>query len=565
MAWSKARGWIGFRSGIPGIALFLMVTLGMLLSAAPAAFAAGGTCPTAANYVNPSNPMGSLVTLSSLGVTSCYYFSKSAGSDRANGTSESTPQQHLPGMTDYAGSITPAAGQGFILKGGDTWGASDLGDVWKWGGTSGSPIYIGVDQKWFNGSSWVRPIFTCGGAACSGTGNYANYFMIVGSYVTVDNIEFTGLLAPGTSGQPSYVLTELDHDVVENSYFHGWTMANGANHDDEMVVAFANNSFPPYTSQGSGLFYSVIDGSDTARNSMHAIGGSPTYIVGNVIQYVTNTTDNIQASNVHDNYFGPVVLSFQSGAHQNVLSICCADNSNTKQFIYNNVFTGTICGPCGGIVKLWLDQFGSSNTVGYAFNNVIYNNSPGNMINQGHGTAGANVGTWNFFNNTVECGTDTSQIPCVNAAGVPSNAIAVFNSTNNHWILSGSPIVCSGGYSCPQTTDLTQTVSTANGQGYTSAQTYAFSPTSGGDSTVGTGSNIQSICTTINGLDRTAGAACQNSTGYACSYNRTNHAVSCPNETEIVRPASAAWDIGAHLYSTDTPPNPPTGLTAVVN
>jgi hypothetical protein len=452
-------------------------------------------------------------------------------------------------MTDYTGSITPAAGQGFILKGGDTWVASDLGDVWKWGGTSGSPIYIGVDQTWFVGGSWTRPIFSCGGASCSGTGNYANYFMIVGSYVTIDNIEFTGLLASGTNGQPSYVVTELDHDIVENSYFHGWTMANGATRDAQMVVSFSNNNFPPYTSQGSGLFFSVIDGSDTARNSMHAIGGSPTYIVGNVIQYVTNTADNIQASNVHDNYFGPVVLSFQSGAHQNVLSVCCADNSNTNQFFYNNVFTGTTCGPCGGVVKLWLDQFGTSNTVGYAFNNVIYNNAPGNMINQGHGTAGTNVGTWNFFNNTVECGTDTSQAPCVNATGVPITSVATFNSINNHWISSTAPIVCSGGYSCPETSDLTQSISKANGQGYSSARTFVFPPASGSGSTVAAGTNVQSMCATINGLDATAGAACKKDTGYACSYSTGNHTVSCPARTPLLRPVSGNWDVGGYQWT----------------
>ncbi|MFZ3277440.1 MAG: hypothetical protein WA182_11115, partial [Candidatus Sulfotelmatobacter sp.] len=44
------------------------------------AFAAGGTCPSGANYTNPASLRGSLVTLSSLGITSCYYVS-AAGSD----------------------------------------------------------------------------------------------------------------------------------------------------------------------------------------------------------------------------------------------------------------------------------------------------------------------------------------------------------------------------------------------------------------------------------------------------------------------------------------------------
>ena len=74
MVWSKGRTSIRSRSSIPGIALFLMVTFGMLLSAAPAAFAVGGSCPTGADYINPAKPTDPLVTLSSLGITNCYLF-----------------------------------------------------------------------------------------------------------------------------------------------------------------------------------------------------------------------------------------------------------------------------------------------------------------------------------------------------------------------------------------------------------------------------------------------------------------------------------------------------------
>jgi len=32
-----------------------------------------------------------------------------------------------------------------------------------------------------------------------------------------------------------------------------------------------------------------------------------------------------------------------------------------------------------------------------------------------------------------------------------------------------------------------------------------------------------------------------------------NHTVSCPVRTEVARPASAGWDIGAYEYSSSTP------------
>lgn len=82
--------------------------------------------------------------------SNCYFFSTS-GSDSNNGTSEATPQAHLPGMATYTGSITPAAGNIFILRGCDDWGNSNFPLNWQWSGTSGSHITIGVDQS----TPWV--------------------------------------------------------------------------------------------------------------------------------------------------------------------------------------------------------------------------------------------------------------------------------------------------------------------------------------------------------------------------------------------------------------------------
>ena len=58
-------------------------------------FAAGGACPSGANYPNAA---GTNVTLASLGVTSCFYAS-SSGSDTNSGTTESSPWLHFPGMS----------------------------------------------------------------------------------------------------------------------------------------------------------------------------------------------------------------------------------------------------------------------------------------------------------------------------------------------------------------------------------------------------------------------------------------------------------------------------------
>jgi hypothetical protein len=89
----------------------LLSLLLFLAAASGLAHATGGACPSGANYVNTANPNGSLVTLSSLGVTSCYYIdytnSGGAASDSNAGTSESAPWLHAPSMANATG--TPAA------------------------------------------------------------------------------------------------------------------------------------------------------------------------------------------------------------------------------------------------------------------------------------------------------------------------------------------------------------------------------------------------------------------------------------------------------------------------
>ena len=111
--------------------------------------------PHGANYLNTTNPTSSLVTLASQGITNCFYIAAN-GSGSNNGTSETTPWLHAPGMTSCAAarpSIRPGGGTGCIFRGGDTWhfgnsGASPYtnGWNWTWNGTSQSaPIYVGVD------------------------------------------------------------------------------------------------------------------------------------------------------------------------------------------------------------------------------------------------------------------------------------------------------------------------------------------------------------------------------------------------------------------------------------
>jgi hypothetical protein len=519
-----------------------LLYLPILLLFASAAHAAGGTCPSGANYLSSSMDALKLplVTLASLGVTNCYFIAAS-GSDSNTGTDEGHPWAHSPGMstcTENCAALTPAAGMGFIFKGGDTWNGSNLGIYWQWGGTASNPIYIGVDPTWYSGSSWSRPIWTCGGVACSG-GSASYFFSAPQPYILVDNIELTGLFE-SSSVSPAFFAGCGANQTYENLYAHGWSHYVGITNTNA-------RGFSCFSPTGWVLRYTVWDGSDTSKDMMVITQGTAPVAYGNYFKYVQTALDGC-GDNWHDNLFEYMAPSVSSGgAHQDAL-YQYGPCSQSTVFMYNNVVRHTTWAGSGGAVKFWMSGNNANTATGYAFNNVIYDNAVGNIVDTG-GHFRVNYGTWYFFNNTVQCGTDSNMGACI--VGMNTGATLNMYLSNNHWIQSGtsSPLSCTNnpGGSCSQTNDLMQTLSRAKAQGYTSKSAYAFQPTSASGSTVGTGVTVSSLCTAVSAIDANAGTACGNATGYACSYNSSNHTVTCPALTPVSR--GGTWDKGAYQYS----------------
>lgn len=538
--------------------LLLLLSIFLSLSTLPA-LAAGGTCPSGANYINPANPTGALVTLSSLGVTSCFYASKSGGANTNAGTTEAAPWKDLPGMPSCTGtcaSTTPTNSEGFILKGGDTWTSTDLDLYWQWTGTSGHPIYIGVDPSWFTGSSWVRPIFTCGGAQCSYTLNGNGFFTDQSGiqYIYFDNIEMTGLFQTDTgSYYPNFASIYGSNDVFTRVYLHGWSHQSGGNNDN-------SRGFSPSTCCGGGLadrfFFDIVDGSDTTKDMLNAFGGTPAEVGYSIINDVTNGLEG-QQNFVHDTLIENITLCFPTGGcHENAIQQAGAVSGSLALY-YNNVITGVVS---GGITKLWLGQASGGNPqTAYVFDNVMFNNVAGNDVNPCQLNTGS-CGTYYYFNNTFQCGNSSGIGPCQAASGTLAPT-QVSHWINNHCIasacvsISGDP-----NFTYTETDSLIQTVSQASAQGYTFNSTYAFQPTSGSGGTVNAGANEQSLCTTITAANAAAGAACKADTGYACNYNTSSHTITCPDRSENTRPASAAWDIGAYEFGGTPSAGTPTFL-----
>jgi len=513
MVWSKGRTWIEFRSGVLGVSLLLIVTF---------------------------------VGVSNAAATTTHYIAAN-GSDANNGTSKTTPWAHLPGMpgcSNSCSSYTPAAGDQFILRGGDTWGATSLGINWIWSGNSGGRIYIGVDQSYYAGASWTRPIFNCQTSTCN-LNTYGNVVWIAGNYVTLDNIEFTGYQQ---SGGGALVAVYANNDEVENCYFHGWSRQPGAT----SVNSFAlTNNWSGGAGIGTLFHNNVIDGSDSPNQDFMGgiLHGDQVY--NNVIRYVYNGMNGqfraIYGNVVENNYVSV------SGDHCNMVRVGGITSGQTL-WIYNNIIRHAGCSGGSNLYAL-ADSFNPSATV-YEYNNILYDNE--NSFDKGITIGGhQQTGVYYVYNNTLVALTGS----CLGNGEAPSTKSTVHYG-NNHCISPNAICLATGTTCVNDGGNLLQTASQASANiashfdQYTPSETYAYSPVAATNSTVVVGTNLASLCS------GNVAALCSDTT-YA-TYDSGSHAVAM--RTVNARPSTGAWDIGAYQYAAGGPsPNPPSGLVAVVH
>jgi hypothetical protein len=587
------------------------------------AFASGGTCPSGANYLNTAT--NTLVTLSSLGVTNCYFVAAN-GVDTNSGISEATPWLHAPFMPNCTGNCATVTSQsaslwpgvGIIFRGGDTWHFGNpsaspyVGGLWEWNtgttpaGTSSHPIYIGVDKSWYASGSWVRPIWngdnplcnasTVGtlsdGATCTGTtdsfGQPSYYVSACGyqigtsndfveasyvSYFIWDNFEMTGLCQSST-GQPAHHDEYFSYgsiqgpDYFTNLYIHGashlqFQAKNGANCTGLVCTnIFVFTGGVNNGSVGETVQYNVVDFSDSDPGGESLCFSGFYNVAYNVFRYTTNCAPGgLNGLHVfHDNLYE---YFFENG-HSNMIE-GIPDSTGTNA-IYNNVFRHVEnLLTSGGGVFLWFAPPTSGST-DYIFNNLAYDVGPLEYLNVG-GTAGNNAqGTYNYFNNTWQSNASQAILRCASYTNAP------VLDTNNHYIDNqnylGGP--CS---TLTTTTPLAQTNAQADANislhydQYAASETLGYSPVASTNSTVVAGTNQYSgYCSDLSKAGLSAAAtACQAGTTYACTYNTSNHTVSCSAQP-VARPSSGAWDVGAYEFNTQgLPPNPPTALSAVVN
>jgi len=554
-----------------------------------------------------------LISGSALATT---FYIAANGSDSNNGTSQSTPWLHAPGMPNCianCAAYTPAAGDQFIFRGGDTWhfGNSSAtpytGGTWAWstkwngslancdttdnGGSQTSCIYIGVDTSWYSGSSWVRPVMTgdnptsttaVSSCAYPEVGASNDFFQIQSYGVILDNFEWTGMCQQQAgTGRDRYIAeltgnSAIDQNLYRNNYIHGWThvaFSCSTSSGEPEGVCYSIAAF--CGSVNSTVEANVVDGADSDPSGGGAVmGGLASYLVfDNVFSYFSQ----IETGGCHvwhDNLWTNYYPTGDGEAHGNQFE-CVTDapvsdstghsqGSITVNAFYNNVMAHNAPNnsTTGDVKALFHLEPGVSE---YQFNNVIYDEGTANYWD--YGTAAASSSTFVYlFNNTF----DEPQAGAM-------NCVQWLTAIGNHIITESGTGFASG--SCTLSGNVVMTHATAKTQGYMANgtgqtgnsggvscanDTIPCAPTAATNSTVGAGTNEYSTyCATLlassDPLIVQAGVACQSGTTDACSYNTTNHTVTCPKITAVGRSISGSWDAGAYQFAQILPP---TNLTA---
>jgi len=483
-------------------------------------------------------------TTNSFGST---YYISTIGSDSNDGTTNSTPWLHAPGMSNCSAACsaaTPKPGDRFIFRGGETWHTSNgpvigLPWIWTWSGTSTEPIYVGVDKTWFAARAWSRPVLDMDNPLSTDRPERCTYddtdvtavSLKDVHYVNFDNFEFTGKCWGGNPHAAS-LFRSGSNITISNSYFHGWTMTAHAGDDTHYMILGAGGGITNNVVVGN-----VFDGSDSSlgktpkKASGFAIYAECYDVHQNIFRRVSNGPVCSNLTYVHDNLFEQMYNPMEKNFHHGNVVESLGGLEEGSTYFYNNVVRQTDEG-----VTIWLQGH-----VLYNFNNVFYDiGNPTNCLMQNPPgfRAGTGSATSHIYNNTFVS-------PCNLRFSAANNTTPSWSGSvyfaNNHFIgFSSLPAStdCRASTSCEihdKGNNLFQNKPKANAEGYSPASAYAPTSTNGG--TVGGGLNLFAMCETIPALCSTT------SLGVTDGAENT---VAYPAIPILPRSSSDSWNVGAY-------------------
>lgn len=579
----------------------LFATIVALCLSAPA-LASGGACPTVASYHAAGSNAN--VTLATLNITSCYYASSSLGSDSLyDGTQETIsgahgPWAHIPNMatcTSNCAAVTPAANVGFIMRTGDTWTNSSFPVQWGQSGTSGNPIFVGIDPTWGSGT---HAIWTAGGSVIAGASNHNNFiwFSGGGSYTIFSGIEIPSFkwTADNAFGDNAMICLACDPGIInvtiDQFYVHGWihpaivgtpgavTATCGTGCTNSFYIMLGQTT-SPFTN-GSIIQNSVVNGSDSTNGGdsgyvIYAVGKAKYNVISNIpdallyggvsVDISYNLVNTIQGYNGTGGGLGSGGDAFD-GTHANFLEdLGLSGGTAATAVVHDNVIhdgqgEGAYfgCNTC------------TATAATYSYNNIWYNLG-GNPPHLGEQYNNQTLVMWN---NTIvpQTGGDCMYIQSPGTG--TGNTLTV---QNNHCVTTSSNIVSSGATGTINH-NVIMTPTQATTAGMSSSQTFAYQPTN-------SNCNGASNCPIGQGTNLTS--SCSGNTAFLCSSTSYGSVLGTGNISQgsgisvVTRPTGAtAWDAGAFeagaqasspfcspgsgIYSTTQTPactNPNTGTT----
>ena len=494
------------------------------------------------------------------------YYIAASGSDSNNGTAKGTPWLHAPGMpacSNTCGGKTPAAGDSFIFRGGDTWHfgnssaapyvggtcpnpTTNFTTCWEIGnsGTSGNIIYWGVDQTWFVGGAWARPIFTGDNATSSSSVVSCTYdfkrtklVSIDADYVTLDNVEFTGLCWSGNqstanediccagymnfnSSAPS---SSAGHSTVSNIYVHGWThRQQGCSLTGGEPTGDCDGAYGISGANGAGNINAnnritglVCDGTDTDEQSFDCTLWDVVFQLDS--SYLGYAVQGAIAGNCHlwyNDIFEHINFSFDGISHTNTFE--CQSEYPGANYFHDLVFRNSSSGSL-----MWV----CPNAADWYWNIVSYSNGtqPWDIDASCGGSGGSGIYDSVFADEGS---------PGATGSYIATNLLLINSG------LLGTPT---------QTSVISMTDAQATAAGFTSGGSYAYQPQS-----ANCNGHSSPTCPVGNGTNLTSswpGGFTTNDSTYACTYNTSNHTMTCPARSSLSRPSAGAWDVGAYQFT----------------
>ena len=287
------------------------------------------------------------------------------------------------------------------------------------------------------------------------------------------------------------------------SYDHAWT--HSASSGDLNGNAFATGC--PTCS----VNYLVMDNSDGSRYSG---GGMQWPTLRSIFAYVTNAikphmSGEYAYNNISHLGVGP------GGNHPNCIETIGPIQGSGNMYIHDNLIHDMLNSPTEQCETL---QIGNTNEADYVWNNIFYNLGGGDIARLPQNDQ-PNVVALYFINNTWE--EDEGNVcAALNSTSGGANWIKAFVMVNNHCITSSAPSgttqsqgMMTGTVSGPTTVsfsnNVVETIATANSHGYSTSQTYVYSPPNASGVTVGSGTNLTSTYW--------PSGFSTNDTSYACS------------------------------------------------